>query len=174
MRAAQNSAALSERQLSDEARGVFLPNLTASTTGARNYGRNFDQTAGQVVNQTTTSASLGVNTGVVLFDGLGNVAQLRGAKLDAAASGEELRRARETVAFDVATSFLALIQRQEQLRVQRENLQAVYAAGEPDPDVRRQRRAHDRRSLSAAGERRERALRGGRRRAHRRSSRRWI
>ncbi len=124
VRAAQNSAALSDVSVS-EARGQFLPNLTANTSGARNYGRNFDQTAGQIVNQTTTSASLGLNSGVVLFDGLGNVAQLRGAKLSAAASEEELHRARETVAFDVASSFLALIQRQEQLRVQRENLQAV-------------------------------------------------
>jgi outer membrane protein len=124
VRAAQNSAALGAVGV-DEARGQFLPNLTASTTGARNYGRNFDTSAGQVVNQTTTSMSLGLNTGVVVFDGLGNIAQLRSAKLSSAASEEELRRARETVAFDVASSFLALIQRQEQLRVLRENLQAV-------------------------------------------------
>lgn len=124
VRAAQNSAALGEVSVS-EATGQFLPNLTLSSTGSRNFGRSFDQQAGEVVSQTTKSLSLGVNSGVVLFDGFGNVAQLKGAKLNSKASGEELHRARETVAFNVASQFLALISRQEQLRVQRQNLQAV-------------------------------------------------
>lgn len=124
VRAAQNSAALGEVGVS-EATGQFLPNLTVSSTGSRNFGRSFDQQAGEVVSQTTKSLSLGVNSGVVLFDGFGNVAQLKGAKLNSKASGEELHRARETVAFNVASQFLALISRQEQLRVQRQNLQAV-------------------------------------------------
>src|SRR5262245_4893136 len=124
VRAAQNSAALGEVAVS-EAKGQFLPNLTLSSTGSRNYGRSFDQQAGQVVSQTTKSLSLGLNSGVVLFDGLGNVAQFKGAKLSSKASEEELHRARETVAFNVASQFLALISRQEQLRVQRQNLQAV-------------------------------------------------
>ncbi len=115
---------------------MFLPNLTASTSGARNYGRNFDQTAGQVVNQTTTSMNLGMNSGVTLFDGLGNVAQLRGAKLDAQASTEELRRARETVAFDVATSFLdADPAAGAAPRAAGESAGRV-GAGAPDPDFR--------------------------------------
>jgi outer membrane protein len=124
VRAAQNAAALGKVGVS-EARGQFLPNLTASTTGSQNYGRQFDTGEGQLVNQSSQTLSLGVNTGVVLFDGFGNVAQLRGAKLSDAASEQELHRARETVGFVVATNFLALIQRQEQLRVQRENLSAV-------------------------------------------------
>ena len=124
VRAAKNASALGQVGVS-EAKSQFLPNLTASTTGAENYGRSFDQNSGQLVNQSTQSVSMGVNSGVVLFDGFGNIAQLRSAKLSNAASEQELHRARETVAFSVASQFLALIQRQEQLRVQRENLQAV-------------------------------------------------
>ena len=124
VRAAQNSAALGQVGVS-EATSQFLPNLNLSTTGSRNFGRSFDQQAGQVVSQTTKSLSLGVNSGVVLFDGLGNIAQYRSAKLNSQATEEELHRARETVAFSVASQFLALISRQEQLRVQRQNLQAV-------------------------------------------------
>jgi len=123
VRAAANSAALGKVGVA-EARSQFLPNLTASTTGSKNFGRSVDENE-VVSNQTTNSVSLGLNTGITLFDGFGNVAQLRGAKLSDAASEQELHRARETVAFDVASNFLALIQRQEQLRVQRENLQAV-------------------------------------------------
>jgi outer membrane protein len=126
VRQAQNSAALGKVDVS-EARGQFLPDLRFSTTGAKNFGRSFDQTEGQIVNQTTKSMSLGVNTSVVVFDGLGNIANLRGAKLSDQAGEQELVRTRETVAFSVASQFLALIQRQEQLRVQRENLSAATA-----------------------------------------------
>ena len=125
VRAAQNSAALGAVNVS-EAKGQFLPNLTLSTTGSKNFGHSSDQGAGVFqVDQNTKSLSLGVNSGVVLFDGMGNVAQLKSARLSGKASEEELHRARETVAFNVASQFLALILRQEQLRVLRQNLQAV-------------------------------------------------
>jgi outer membrane protein len=127
VRAAENAAALGKVGVS-EARSQFLPNLTLSTNTSKNFGRSFDQSAGQtgqVVDSTTNSASLGLNSGVTLFDGFGNIATLRGARASDAASEQDLRRARETVAFTVASDFLALIQQQEQLRVQRENLQAA-------------------------------------------------
>src|SRR5262249_2656816 len=122
--AAKNAAALSKVDVS-VAKEQFVPDLRFSTTGSRNYGRSFDQTEGQIVDQTTTSASLGVNSGVTLFDGFGNTATLKGARLSDQAAEHELLRTRGTVAFTVASNFLTLIQRQEQLRVQRENLQAA-------------------------------------------------
>jgi outer membrane protein len=126
LRQAQNAAALGKVGVS-EARSQFKPDLRFSTTGAQNYGRSFDQTEGQIINQTTHSLSLGVNSGVTVFDGFGNLATLRGAKLSDEAGEQELSRTRETVAFNVASQFLALIQRQEQLRVLRENLGAATA-----------------------------------------------
>jgi outer membrane protein len=124
VRAAENAAALGKVGVR-EAQGVFLPNLTLSTSGSQNFGRNSDTLQNQSTSQNTRTASMGVNSGVTVFDGFGNVAQLRSAKLSDAASEQELVRTRETVAFTVASNFLALIQRQEQLRVQRENLAAV-------------------------------------------------
>jgi outer membrane protein len=124
VRAAQNAVALGKVGVS-EARGVFLPNLTFSTNGSQNFGRNSDTLQNQSTSQNTRSASMGLNSGVTVFDGFGNVAQLRSAKFSDAASEQELVRTRETVAFTVASNFLALISNQEQLRVQRENLAAV-------------------------------------------------
>jgi outer membrane protein len=126
VRAAQNAAALSKVDVS-EAKGQFLPDLRFSTTGSKNFGRSFDQTEGKIVDQTTNSASLGLNSSVTLFDGFGNTANLKGAKLSDVAAEHELHRTRETVTFTVASNFLSLIQRQEQLRVQRENLEAATA-----------------------------------------------
>jgi outer membrane protein len=126
LRAAQNAAALGKVDVS-EARGQFLPDLRLSTQGSKNFGRNFDQTAGTIVDQSSNSVSLGVSSGVTLFDGFGNIASLRQARLFDRAGEGDLQRVRETVVFTVASNFLALIQGQEQLRVQRENLSAAAA-----------------------------------------------
>jgi outer membrane protein len=126
LRAAQNAAALGKVDVS-EARGQFLPDLRLSTQGSKNFGRNFDQTAGTIVDQSSNSVSLGVSSGVTLFDGFGNIASLRQAQLFDRAGEGDLQRVRETVVFTVASNFLALIQGQEQLRVQRENLSAAAA-----------------------------------------------
>jgi outer membrane protein len=126
LRAAQNAAALGKVDVS-EARSQFLPDLRLSTQGSKNFGRNFDQTAGTIVDQSSNSVSLGVSSGVTLFDGFGNIASLRQARLFDQAGEGDLQRVRETVVFTVASNFLALIQGQEQLRVQRENLAAAAA-----------------------------------------------
>jgi outer membrane protein len=126
VRQAQNAAALSKVDV-NAARGQFLPDLRVSSSASKNFGRTFDQTEGEIVNQTTNTMSLGLNSGVTLFDGFGNTASLKGARLSDAAAEQELHRTRETVAFTVASNFLSLIQNQEQLRVQRENLEAATA-----------------------------------------------
>jgi outer membrane protein len=67
---------------------------------------------------------VGLSSSVTLFDGFGNTATLRQARLDDQAGTQDLERARETVVFTVASNFLLLLQQQEQLRVQRESLAA--------------------------------------------------
>ena len=129
LRQAQNSAATSKVAVS-EARMQFVPDLRFSTSTSQNFGRSFDESEGRIVNQTSRSASLGVNSGVTLFDGFANTASLKQATLESRASDLDLTRARETVIFTVASNFLALIQQQEQLRVRRESLAAEQALAE--------------------------------------------
>jgi outer membrane protein len=111
----------------DRARGEFLPDLSLSTRAGRNFGRNFDQSEGRIIDTTTSNVNLNVSSGVTLFDGFANIASLRGTRFEADASRLDLRRTGETVVFSVAANFLALVQQQEQLRVQRENLTAESA-----------------------------------------------
>ena len=113
-----------------EARMQFVPNLMLNTGTSQNYGRNFDQSEGRIINESSRSANLGLSSGVVVFDGFGNTASLREAKLAEAASQLDVQRTRETVIFTVASNFLSLIQQREQLRVQRENLSAESALEE--------------------------------------------
>jgi outer membrane protein len=130
----QNGALqLAKNSASVDATGVrqqqlqFLPDLRASTQTGQNYGRTFSQADGRIVDQTTNSLSAGLSSSVTLFNGFSNVASLKEAQLTENASSRDVKRAEQTVVFTVASNYLALIQAQEQLRIQRENLAAQQA-----------------------------------------------
>ena len=129
LRQAQNAAASAEVGVS-EARMQFVPDLRLGLSGSQNYGRNFNETEGRIIDESSRSANLGVSSGVTLFNGFANTAALREANLNSRAGKLDLARARETVVFTVASNFLALIQQQEQLRVRRESLAAESALGQ--------------------------------------------
>jgi outer membrane protein len=123
VRQAENAAQSAEVAVS-EARMQFVPDLRFNTGTAKDFGRNFSESEGRIVEQSATSVNLGVSSGVTLFNGFANTATLRGARFSNTASKLDLGRARETVVFTVATDLLALIQQQEQLTVRRESLAA--------------------------------------------------
>ncbi|HEY7377493.1 MAG TPA: TolC family protein, partial [Steroidobacteraceae bacterium] len=126
LKQAETAAALGQVNFT-AAKQQFLPDLSVDVHGSQNYGRNFDSDVGRVVDQTTNNASIGLSSGVVLFNGFGNTANLKEAEFSRDAGDLDLQRSRETIAFTVATNYLALISQQEQLQVQRENLAAQAA-----------------------------------------------
>ena len=115
---ALNSATVKQQRLS------LLPDLRFNTTTGQNYGRGFSEAEGRIIDQTTQSVNAGISSSVTLFNGLSNIANLRSAKLSEDAGERNVQRAEQTVAFTVASNFLALVQQQEQVGVQQENLQA--------------------------------------------------
>ena len=124
IRQAQNATALDETAVRQQ-RLQFLPDLRFNVSGANNVGRSFSQTEGQIIDQSTQAVSTGVSSGVTLFNGGQNVANLRAARLGEQASTQDLTRTRQTVVFTVASNFLNLVAQQEQLRVQQGNLAAL-------------------------------------------------
>lgn len=120
---ARTTAQLSDVVVS-AAKLQFLPNLSVTTTGTRNYGRYYSSATGSYINETTNSLSPGASSGVTLFTGLHDVSALRQAKLTSQASKLDLSRAQETTVFTAVSNFLSLILQQDQLQVQRENLAA--------------------------------------------------
>ena len=120
---AQNQADLSSASVT-QAKMSFLPDLQLRVNNGIDVGRNFSQTEGRIVEQTSNSMSTGVSSGVTLFDGFRNAANLNAAKASESASEQDLARARQTVVFTVSSNFLALVAQREQLRVQQENLKA--------------------------------------------------
>ena len=116
-----NSAVVRQQRL------ALLPDLRFSTSTAQNYGRGFSEAEGRIIDQTTQSLNTGVSSTVTLFNGMSNIASLKSAQLSEDAGERNVKRAEQTVAFTVASNFLALVQQQEQLAVQQENLAAQEA-----------------------------------------------
>lgn len=120
---AENSAELAEISVQAE-RMQFYPNLRFSLGSSQSYGRTFSMDEGRILNTSNQSLNAGIQSSVTIFDGFGNVSSLRQARLSLEATGHDLARARQTVVVTVIQNYLAMIEAQEQLLVQRENLQA--------------------------------------------------
>lgn len=105
----------------------FLPDFNLSLSGSRDYGRNFVFDEGRVVDQTTHYLSSSLSASINLFNGFRDVHTVTQARAQVAASELNETRQRETVLFNVASAFLALIEAQEQVRIQEENLTAQRA-----------------------------------------------
>ena len=84
----------------------FLPNLQLSTSGSQVYGRNFDQTTGDVLNRNNQSLNAGISSSITLFNGLQNVATLHEAQKNQDAGELDLTRAKQTTVFTVASNYL--------------------------------------------------------------------
>jgi outer membrane protein len=113
---ARNNTALDSLSVR-QARNAFLPNLTAASQTSQGFGAG-------ARGSNEHSVSLGVSSGVTLYNGGQNTNALGQARLNLQASGQDLARSRQSVVFVVASDFLTLITQQEQLRVQQENLTA--------------------------------------------------
>ncbi len=105
----------------------FLPNLQINTSGSQTYGRNFSETTGDLLNRNNQTVNAGVSSSVTLFNGMQNVANLKGAEKNEDASTLDLARAKQTTVFTVASNFLSIITAQEQLKVQQQNLASLQA-----------------------------------------------
>ena len=123
---AENTAALNSATVT-QSKLAFLPNLSVSANTGQDYGRNFSQTDGQIINTTTNTMTAGISSSVTLFDGMKNLSNLRSAQANENAGEQDLSRAKQTAVFTVASNFLSLVTQQQQLDVQQQNLTAQEA-----------------------------------------------
>jgi outer membrane protein len=121
----QSTAILrAENQLTLDALAVqdaqmrFVPDLRLSTSGSQ------DLASGGAARAGGQSANARLSSSVTVFDGFGNVASLRGARLAQEAGDLDLERTRQDVVFSVISGYLTLIEAAEQVKVAQENLAA--------------------------------------------------
>jgi len=112
----QQRTAVSDRRM------AFVPNLNFSSSTGQNFGRYLDVTENQYFTESTESFSANASSSVNIFTGFRNRASLNQAQFNLEATDLDLERTRQMVVFNVASSFLTLIERQEQVRVQEESL----------------------------------------------------
>lgn len=124
LKQAENEAELSSIDVS-RARMNFFPDLSFATNGSQDYGRNFSQGEGRIINEATQSLSVGASAGINLFNGFNDVASLQQARLNEQAGELDVDRARQTVVFNVMSDYLTLIANREQIKVREQNLASV-------------------------------------------------
>ena len=130
--ALEQSVSLRQAEVAAEARaldvrrqrGLLLPSLSASVTPVRRFGLAFNQTTGQLDNETSESLDLGLRTNLNLFNGFADVARLDEARSRAGAERLDLGRSRQQVLFDVSSAYLQLLLDRELVGIQAENLAA--------------------------------------------------
>jgi len=103
----------------------FAPDLSFNTSVSRRFGRNFSQVTGDFTTQSTDFFNLGSRSSITLFNGFENVASLRESRDRARARELDLDRTRREVAFTVMDQFILLVESREQVRVRREQLEAL-------------------------------------------------
>lgn len=120
---AENNLELQELTVRS-ARADFLPNLNANTGANRNWGLQFDQTVGQLRNTSTDGFNYGVSTGLNLFNGFSDVANLNAARAALEAQEYSMERTRQTVVFNVISNYLNVILAEENIRIRQEEVEA--------------------------------------------------
>ena len=123
---AENNASSTESGVL-AAYGRYLPTLSASGSWTRTQMEGPIYTQGVAIpgsnaKQTVGSFSAGVNAGLTLFDGFEREANLNRAQATSDATGHTLVRTKQSVVFQVESSYLNVLRQEQLVRVSEENL----------------------------------------------------
>ncbi|HNP33043.1 MAG TPA: TolC family protein [Flavobacterium sp.] len=102
--------------------GSFLPTLSADASHSWNIGLNQNITTGLLENQTTQFTSAGLNSSIIIYNGLQNQNRLRRAKLEQLASQYKLNKMQDDILLYVANAYLDILFNKENLKVQQGQL----------------------------------------------------
>lgn len=123
LRQSESQVALSETAVR-QARANFYPNLNLSLTPSQRYAQAFDQASGSYQGQVSESLDLTASSSVNLFNGFGNRAAYRAAKLDQEASAQTLVQTRQRIVMETVSRFLQVNMDAELIRIEAQNLES--------------------------------------------------
>lgn len=123
LKIAENNLHLAEYDIVNE-KADFLPSLNASSSFGRGFGRNFNQTTGEVTNTANSSFSFGASSSIPIFTGFENINSLRLKEQSKISSEQNYQWIKETIIFNTAEWFLRVLLDQQLLEVARENLES--------------------------------------------------
>ncbi len=100
-----------------EAIGNFLPSLAGSGSYVVNTGANINPVTNQFENETFRSASVNINSGINIYNGLANWKTLQRAKINKISNTYRLSKMQDDIMLSIANSFLQILFNKEQLKV---------------------------------------------------------
>ena len=123
---AQNNISSSESSVM-AAWGRYLPSLNASGSWTRTQQEGPIYTQGVAIpgsnaKQTSGSFSAGLSAGLTLFDGFSREANLNRAQANSASTEHTFIRTKQSIVFQVESSYLDLLRQEQLVRVNEENL----------------------------------------------------
>jgi outer membrane protein len=98
-----------------QARANLLPDLNASLNHGINQGRSIDPFTNQFVNQTVNFAGFGLNSGVILFNGLSMHNTVKQFATAYDASRMELQQAKDNLVLNVMLAYLQVLNTEDLL-----------------------------------------------------------
>jgi outer membrane protein len=103
----------------DISKGNFLPNLNANTGGNVNFGTGFDPVSQNRVNTTFFGGSVGVSSGITVFNGFRNTNIFKQAQLGVESSLLDLQQIENDVSLFVVNGYLNILFAKENLSAAR-------------------------------------------------------
>ena len=93
----------------DEAKAAFLPSLNGSASHGYNWGQTIDPFTNSFATSRIRSNSVGIGTGITLYNGMSNHLRLDQAEERRIAAEFDLDKTRNDIALQVASAFLSLM-----------------------------------------------------------------
>ncbi|WP_046755140.1 TolC family protein [Kordia jejudonensis] len=123
--ALENNIAIKQAQLDrqsgeidkSDAKGAFLPTISASASHSWNIGLNPNPVTGQNVTATTQSSSGGLNANIAIYNGLQNINRLHRANLALLANQYQIDDIKDNTSLQVVQAFLQILFNKESLKV---------------------------------------------------------
>lgn len=102
--------------------GVFLPTLNGNLSYNYRNGDNYNPYTGAILNSKSESYSWGLSSNLNLFNGLSDFKGFETSEYNLETSKLQFGRSVQTTILDVTSNFLLVLQRQELLKISKEDL----------------------------------------------------
>ena len=107
-----------------QSKEYMLPDLNASATHGKNFGRSIDPFTNAYIDQKVGYANYGASSNLLLFNGFSLQNQIKANKLGYEASKEELQQAKDNLTINIILAYLQVLSAEEILQ-QSENQVSV-------------------------------------------------
>ena len=99
-----------------QSKEYMLPDLNASATHGKNFGRSIDPFTNAYIDQKVGYANYGASSNLLLFNGFSLQNQLKANKLGYEASKEELQQAKDNLTINIILAYLQVLSAEEILK----------------------------------------------------------